>query len=160
MADVADGRLWTDAGTGPSLHCAGERSGPRLRPETLHDGDAKALWRARSPPGGSRVCCGRTVGRRLCDPRLGLAASTPQGVFLGFPPCRPLVRRDDGAPRRQARHGSEAGLSFLLPRPALAQECPGKNSRVATSACSNCIGSIFWHSKLKTSNLSHLNHLS
>src|SRR5258708_19715939 len=126
MADVADGRLRSDAGTGPSLHRAGERSGPRLWPETLHDGDAKALWRARSPPGRSRVCCGRSFRRRLCDPRLGVAASTPQGVFLGFPPCRPLVRRDDGAPGRQARDGSEAGLispvsrSFLLPRSALA----------------------------------------
>jgi GST-like protein len=56
----------------------------------------------------------RVIGRRLCDPRLGLAASTPQGVFVGFPPCRPLVRRDDGAPRRQARHGSEAGLKRFV----------------------------------------------
>src|SRR6059058_39663 len=120
MADVADGRLRSDAGAGASLHCAGERSGPRLWPETLHEGNAQALWRARPPPGGSRVCCGRTVGRRLCDPRLGLAASASQGVFLGFPPCRPLVRRDDGATRRQARHGSEAGLNlFSPPSPAL-----------------------------------------
>src|SRR5258707_11547412 len=115
MADVADGRLRSDAGTGPSLHCAGERSGPRLWPEALHDGDAKALWRARSPPGGSRIRRRRSIGCRLCDPRLGLAARAPQGVFLGFPPCRPLVRRDDGAPGRQARHGSKAGLSSPSP---------------------------------------------
>ena len=36
----------------------------------------------------------------------------------------------------------------------------GKNSRVATSACSDCVRSLCWHSRLKTSNLSHLNHLS
>src|SRR5438876_5247894 len=129
MADVADGRLWTDAGTGASLHCAGERNRPSLWPETLHDGDAKALWRARSPPGGSRVCRRRTVGRRLCDPRLGLAASAPQGVVLGFPPCRPLVRRDDGASRRQARHGSEAGLNlFSSPSPRSCGERVGRGA--------------------------------
>src|SRR6476620_10078275 len=110
MADVADGRLWADPGTGASLHRTGERSGPRLWPDALHGGDAPALRRARSPPREPRVCCGRTIGRRLCDPRLGLAASAAQGVVGGFPECRTLVRRDDGAPRSQARHGSEAGL--------------------------------------------------
>ena len=33
--------------------------------------------------------------------------------LAGFPQCQPLVRHADGAPRRQARHGSEAGLSRL-----------------------------------------------
>src|ERR1700674_3444062 len=110
MADVADGRFWADAGAGASFHCAGERNGPRLWPEALYGGDAPALWRAGSPPRDPRIRRRRAIGRRLCDPRLGLAARAPQGIVLGFPPCRPLVRRADGAPRRQARHGSEAGL--------------------------------------------------
>src|SRR5437868_14436323 len=115
MADVADGRLWADAGAGAPLHRAGERTGPRLWLETVYGGDAPALWRAGAPACRSRVRRRRAIGRRLCDPRLGVAAPAPQGVACGFPPRRPLVRRTDGAPRRQARHGSEAGLSSLPP---------------------------------------------
>ena len=59
-----------------------------------------------------RVRRRQIIGRRLCDSRLGLAARAPQGVVCGFPQCRPLVRRADGAARRQARHGGEAGLSL------------------------------------------------
>jgi GST-like protein len=44
---------------------------------------------------------------------LGLAAPAPQGGAQGFPPCRTLVQRADGAARGEARHGSKAGLSFL-----------------------------------------------
>ena len=51
MADVADGRFWADARPGASFHRAGERTGPRLRPEALHGGDATALRRARSAAG-------------------------------------------------------------------------------------------------------------
>src|SRR5258708_23703842 len=118
MADVADGRFWADAGAGPSFHCAGERTGPRVWPEALYGGDTPALRRAGSPPRDPRIRRRRAIGRRLCDPRLGVAARAPQGVVCGFPPCRPLVRRADGAARRQARHGREVGLSFCLPLPA------------------------------------------
>ena len=45
---------------------------------------------------------------------LGLAASAPQGGACRFPPCRTLVQRADGAARRQARHGGEAGLRWLV----------------------------------------------
>ena len=50
------------------------------------------------------------------------------------------------------------GCGFGSPRSR--RSVRGKNSRVATSACSNCVRSIRWHSRLRTSNLSHLNHLS
>ena len=60
-------------------------------------------------------------------PRLGVAAPPPQGGAVRFSPCRTLVQRADGVPRRPARHGGEVGSSFLslsrsfvLPRPALA----------------------------------------
>src|ERR1700688_1595734 len=120
MADVADGRIRADAGPGASLHRAGERDRPRLRPETVYDGDPQALWCAGSPVSYPRVRRRPAIGRRLRDPRLGLAAPAPQGRAVRFPPCQTLVRGADGAPRDQARHGSEAGLSFLLaPSPAL-----------------------------------------
>ena len=66
-----------------------------------------------------RVRRGPAFGRRFCHSRLGVAAPAPQGGAFGFPPCRALVQRADGAPRRQARHGSEAGLSFSAPFPRL-----------------------------------------
>src|SRR6266436_5241404 len=130
MADVADGRFRPDARAGASLHCAGDRAGPRLRPETLHDGDAQALWRARPPSGRARVRGGTAVGRRLRDSRLGLASSAPQGRAVGFPECQTLVRHADGAPGRETRHGDEAGLSFALAAPTavLQTAMPGDDS--------------------------------
>src|SRR6266851_6246938 len=126
MADVADGRFWADPGAGASFHCAGERNGPRLWPEALYGGDTPALRRAGSPARDPRIRRRRAIGRRLCDPGLGLAARAPQGVVLGFPPCRPLVRRADGATRRQARHGSEAGLRLneAASRASIAERLP------------------------------------
>src|ERR1700731_1428031 len=112
MADVADGRLRSDAGAGASLHCAGKRAGARLWLKALHGRDAPALRRAGSPSGYLRIRRGRAVGRRLCDSRVGLAASTPQSRAFGFSQCRALVQRADGPARRQARHGSEAGLTI------------------------------------------------
>src|ERR1700722_12853493 len=117
MADVADGRLWTDAGAGAPLYRAGERTGPRLWPEALYDRDAPALWRAGPALGYPRIRRRRAVGGRLRDPRLGLASRTSQGVVFGFPSGRPLVRCDDGAAGRQTRHGSETGLvRFIFAR--------------------------------------------
>src|SRR6266851_5143248 len=124
MADVADGRFWADAGAGASLHRAGERTRPRLRPETLYGGDAPALRRAGSPPCGPRICCRRAIGRRLRDSRLGVAAPAPQGVAVRFSPCRTLVQRADGAARRQTRHGGEAGLSFFSLAPTYYRRRP------------------------------------
>ena len=49
-----------------------------------HGGDAPALWRAGPPPRDPRIRRGRAVGRRFCDPRLGLAAPAPQGGAEGF----------------------------------------------------------------------------
>src|ERR1700676_43500 len=46
------------------------------------------------------------------------------------------------------------------PLPAKSTAVPGKFSRVATSACSRGVFGNFWHSRLETANLSHLNHLS
>src|ERR1700676_3474566 len=46
------------------------------------------------------------------------------------------------------------------PSPASGTAVPGKFSRVATSACSRGVFGNFWHSRLETANLSHLNHLS
>ena len=60
--------------------------------------------------GDPRIRRRPAVGRRFRHPRLGLAASAPQGGAVGFPQCQTLVRSADGAPRRQARHGREAGL--------------------------------------------------
>src|SRR6202048_5223171 len=119
MADVADGRLRADAGAGAPLHRAGERGRARLRPEALHGGDAKALWRAGSPPRDPRIRRGRAVDRRFRDSRMGLAAPAPQGGAQGFSSCRTLVQHPDGAAGGEARHGSEAGLSTLSsPSPA------------------------------------------
>ena len=50
--------MWQMGGFGPmpgQVHhfiALENETGPRLRPEALHDGDAPALWRARSPPRG------------------------------------------------------------------------------------------------------------
>src|SRR5437870_6116157 len=111
MADVADGRVRADAGPGASFHRAGERAGPCLWLKALHGGDTAALWRAGPPPRDPRLRRWAPVGRRLRDPRLGLAAPAPQGGAFGLPPCQTLVRRADGAAGSEARHGSEAGLT-------------------------------------------------
>src|SRR5258708_12945390 len=107
MADVANGRFWPDAGTGASFHCTGERRGPRLWPEAVHGGDPPALRRAGSPPRDPRVRRRPFVGRRFCDPRLGLAASPAQGGAGGFPPCSPLVPSLSGPPPPPAPHQTE-----------------------------------------------------
>src|SRR6201990_3204902 len=46
----------------------------------------------------------------------GWRAQRHKVAVLGFPHVRALVRRADGAPRRQARHGREAGLSAVVSR--------------------------------------------
>src|SRR3954466_9472586 len=114
MADVADGWLRANAWTSASLHRAGERARPRLWTEPLHGRDAAALRSSGPPACKPRVRCGPSVRCRFCDPRLGLAASAPQGGAVGFSSRRTLVQRTDGATWREARNGSEAGLS--LPR--------------------------------------------
>jgi hypothetical protein len=43
MADVADGRLRTDAGPGASFHRARKRAGSQLRSRSVLEGDAAAL---------------------------------------------------------------------------------------------------------------------
>lgn len=50
-------------------------------------------------------------------------------VELGLPPCRALVQRADGAPRHQARYGSEAGLSCVRTHP---RSSPGLTGRSST----------------------------
>src|SRR5215831_17407233 len=107
MADVADGRVRAVSRAGASFHCAGERTGPCLWPEALHDRDAEALWRARPAAWGTGVCRRLPVGRGFCDPRLALAASAPQGRAVGFPQRETLVRDGDGTACRQARYGRE-----------------------------------------------------
>ena len=44
--------------------------------------------------------------------------------------------------------------------PVTRRAVPGKFSRVVTSACGAGAFGSFWHSRLETANLSHLNHLS
>src|SRR6266566_2683474 len=114
MVDVADGWFWTDAGAGASFHRARERAGSCLWLEALFRRDAAALRRAGSPPRRTRIRRRLAVGRRLCHSRLGLAAPPAQGIAFRFPQRQPLVRRTDGAARRQARHGSQTGLRLLL----------------------------------------------
>src|SRR5262245_26798068 len=111
MADVADGRLRSVSRPGAPFHRAGERAGPRLRPEPLHEGDAPALRCAEQAPRGPRVRRRPPVGRRLRHSRLGLAPPAPQGRTERLSQCRALVQPADGAPRHQARDGSKAGLS-------------------------------------------------
>src|SRR4030095_11711972 len=55
MADVADGRLGSVSWPGAPFHRAGERAGPRLRPEPLHERDAPALRCAEQAPREPRV---------------------------------------------------------------------------------------------------------
>src|SRR5260370_27568335 len=128
MADVADGRFWADARPGAPFHRAGARAGPRLWPEALYGRDAPALRRAGSAVGDPRIRRRGLVGCGFRDPRLGMAPPAPQGRAFGFPPRPALVRRADGAPRHQTRHGSEAGLSSS-PSPA----CGGGRRRPAAA---------------------------
>src|SRR6202043_2556528 len=114
MADVADGRLRSDAGAGAPFHCAGKRAGARLRPETFHGRDAAALWGGGSAPGQGGVRRRCPVGRGFCHSRLGLAPPPPQGRAFGLPPRQTLVRDPDGATRGEAGDGSEAGLSWFF----------------------------------------------
>src|SRR6516164_9780793 len=116
MADVADGRFRPVSWTGAPLHRTGERAGPRLWAQALHGRDEAPLWGARPAACHLRVRGGRVVGSRFCDPRLGMAPSPPQGGAVRFSQRRALVRSDDGATWRQARDGSEAGLSAAIPR--------------------------------------------
>src|SRR5882672_4778187 len=130
MADVADGRLRADAGPGASFHRAGKRNRPCLWPEALHGRDPPPLRRAGPASGRPRVRRRRFVRRGLRDPRLGLAPPAPQGRAEGFSQCRALVQRADGAPRHQARHGSEAGLEVDCHHPPCVQLRTGADDPV------------------------------
>ena len=61
VADVADGRVRPDAGTGPPLSAGQGRERPPLRARALHQGDPPALrsirqaaWRGRNSPAATR----------------------------------------------------------------------------------------------------------
>ena len=72
---------------------------------------------------------GAAVGRRFCHPRLGLAAPAPQGRAFGLPQCQRWYDALMARPARQARHGSEAGLSwFFAP---CSRSSPGKRAMTA-----------------------------
>src|SRR5262249_38948222 len=92
-------------------------AGPRLRPCALLEGNPSPLRRAEFKAARSRVRRRRALGRRLCDPRLGLAPPPPQGVVRRLPQCRPLVRYADGPPCGEARVRGEAALVLYADTP-------------------------------------------
>ena len=112
MVDVANGRFWPEAAPGQVHHfIALENEQDRAYGLKRFMAETRRLYGVLDRRvGDPRIRRGHAFGCRLCHPRLGLATPAAQGGARRFPPCPPLVRRVDGAPRRQARHGSEARL--------------------------------------------------
>src|SRR5262249_4925141 len=97
MADVADGRLWTDARPDAPFPASRQRAGPALWSRALCEGNSPALRSARQAARRSRLRRGGDFDRRFRDPRLGLAARAPSGRSGRLSQRQTLVRGDDGS---------------------------------------------------------------
>ena len=151
----------------PSNHCAG-RAGVfplhlyarvRIPCASMH-----TRPRVQRAPGLPCALCLKRA-RTICKTSGKACRENDESYLSSSPPSAQLRtgRRDPyGTESRYAMRlmpslpTSARGYGFLRSR----RSVRGKNSRVATSACSDCVRSLCWHSRLKTSNLSHLNHLS
>src|SRR6516164_4352533 len=116
MADVADGRLWSDARPGAPFPTSRQRAGQAIRTRALLEGDTAALWGARQTARGGRVRRWRHFNRRFCDPRLGVAARASPSGSRRFPQRQAVVRDVDGTPRRAARFRRRVELTGRTPR--------------------------------------------